>query len=133
VSYLRPCVFAPLLSMALFPLGLAQDTKESVSPYVHAVGDSVSRGEMVYKNNCILCHGVQGDGKGRAAPLFHPPPADLTHSNKDDEYKNAIIHLGGAAMGRSSGMPPWEGRLTEIEIHDLVIYLRTIVMSRTKP
>jgi cytochrome c oxidase cbb3-type subunit III len=133
VSCLRPCVCASLLSMALLPLGLAQDAKESVSVHLHAVGDSISRGEIVYKNNCILCHGIQGDGKGRAAPLFHPPPADLTHSDKDDKYKSTIIRLGGAAMGRSSGMPPWEGRLTEIEIHDLVIYLRTIVMSRTKP
>jgi cytochrome c oxidase cbb3-type subunit III len=108
---------------------LSQEQIGDVVAYVTIVGDTVRRGEAVYKTNCILCHGVQGDGKGRAATLFHPPPADLTRSEKDDEYKTAIILKGGEGMGRSSGMPPWEGRLTNVEINDLVKYLRTFVAT----
>src|SRR5262249_4433795 len=106
---------------------LSEEQIRDVVAYLAILGDSVRRGEVVYKTNCILCHGVQADGKGRAASLFHPPPADLTHSDKDDEYKVTIIRLGGSAMGRSSGMPVWEGRLTDLEIQDLVQYLRTIL------
>jgi cytochrome c oxidase cbb3-type subunit 3 len=112
---------------------LSEEQIEDVIAYLTVVGDTVRRGEVVYKTNCILCHGIQADGRGRAAALFHPPPADLTHSDKDDEYKGAIIRLGGVEMGRSSGMPPWEERLSDIEVRDLVDYLRTIVVLPPKP
>jgi cbb3-type cytochrome c oxidase subunit III len=112
---------------------LSEEQIGDVLTYLTIVGDTVRRGEAVYKTNCILCHGIQGDGKGRAASLFHPPPADLTHSDKNDEYKTAIIRLGGVEMGRSSGMPPWEERLTEIEVRDLVGYLRTLLAVPPKP
>jgi mono/diheme cytochrome c family protein len=36
-------------------------------------------------------------------------------------------------MGRSSGMPPWEERLTEIEVRDLVGYLHTLLAVPPKP
>jgi cbb3-type cytochrome c oxidase subunit III len=112
---------------------LSEEQTEDVIAYLTIVGDAVRRGEVVYKTNCILCHGVEGDGKGRAASLFHPPPVDLTHSNKDEQYETAIIRLGGLAMGRSSGMPPWEERLTDTEIHDLVEYLRTLLVTLPEP
>jgi cytochrome c oxidase cbb3-type subunit III len=108
---------------------LSEEQLGDVVAYVTIVGDPVRRGEAVYKTNCILCHGVQGDGKGRAAALIHPPPVDLTRSEKDDEYKTTIILKGGAGMGRSSAMPPWEGRLTQVEINDLVKYLRTLIVT----
>jgi cytochrome c oxidase cbb3-type subunit III len=108
---------------------LSEEQIGDVIAYIAIVGDPVRRGEVVYKTNCILCHGVQADGKGRAAPLFHPPPADLTHSEKDDQYKTTLIRLGSTAMGRSSGMPPWQDRLSDGEIADVVEYLRTILVA----
>lgn len=112
---------------------LSEEQIADVVAYVAIVSNPVRRGEVVYKANCILCHGVQGDGKGRAASLYHPAPADLTHSDKNDEYKFAIIRLGGPAMGRSSAMPPWQDRLTNIEVRDLVGYLETILEPPLKP
>jgi cytochrome c oxidase cbb3-type subunit 3 len=111
---------------------LSKEQITDVVAYVAIVGDSVRRGEAVYKTNCILCHGIQGDGRGRAATLFHPPPADLTRSDKSDEYKTAIIRRGGLLMGRSSGMPPWQERLSDIEIRDVVGYLRTLLVPPPK-
>lgn len=99
-----------------------------VVAYLVIVRDPVRRGESVFKLNCVLCHGIHGDGQGRAARLSHPPPADLTRSNRDDLYKTRIIRLGGAAVGRSSNMPPWGTQLTETEIQDLVRYLDTLVV-----
>ena len=96
--------------------------------YLSVLKDPVSRGEMVFKTNCILCHGVNGDGKGRASELFHPPPANLTRSDKNDMYKKMIITMGGAAMGRSEVMPIWGEQLGEDEIDDVVSYLRTILV-----
>jgi mono/diheme cytochrome c family protein len=104
-----------------------------VVAYLQIVGDPVRRGEIVYKSNCILCHGINADGKGRASPLYHPPPADLTHTNKNDDYKRAIIRFGGSSLGRSSRMPPWNGRITDTELQDLLEYLRAISNTPSHP
>ncbi len=96
--------------------------------YLSMVTDPVSRGEVVFKTNCILCHGLNGDGMGRAAVLFDPPPTDLTRSDKNDIYKKMIITMGGEAMGRSSVMPIWGMELSDDEIDDAVAYLRTILV-----
>jgi len=102
-----------------------------VVAYLAVVRDPARRGEAVFKQNCMLCHGVRGDGNGRAGRLSHPPPADLTRSDKDDVYKTKIIRSGGAAIGRSPNMPPWGGQLSETEIQDVVRFLATLLAEPT--
>lgn len=107
---------------------LSEEQINDVIAYISLVKKPASRGEIAFKNNCILCHGIKADGKGRAAPLFNPPPANLTKSDKNDEYKKLIITLGGQAMGRSEVMPAWNEQLTEQQIDDVVEYLQTILL-----
>ena len=52
---------------------LSKEQIQDVVAYLNVVADEIKRGEVVYKSNCILCHGVNGDGKGRAAKLYNPP------------------------------------------------------------
>ena len=108
---------------------LSAEQLSDVVAYIGIVGERVARGEAVFKTNCTLCHGISGDGKGRAAKLYNPPPADLTHSDKNDDYKRSIIMLGGAAMARSPFMPVWGEQLSTQEIDDVVAYLRTLVVK----
>jgi cytochrome c oxidase cbb3-type subunit 3 len=105
---------------------LSDDQIDDVIAYLQIVDDRVRRGEVVYRTNCILCHGVHADGQGRAARIYDPPPANLILSEKDDAYKSDIIRLGSAQMGRSKTMPPWNDHLSEIEMQDLLAYLRSI-------
>jgi len=115
--------------MPLWEEELSEEQITDVVEYLAVVSDKAHRGEVVFKTNCILCHGVKGNGKGRASVLFDPPPADLTHSDKNDDYKRMIITMGGAAMGRSSVMPIWGEQLSSQEIDDVVAYLRTILAT----
>lgn len=108
---------------------LSNEQVRDVVAYLKVVGKSVWRGQVVFKTNCILCHGVNADGKGRASVLFDPPPADLTLSDKNDEYKTMIITMGGAAMGRSAAMPVWGEQLQPQEIEDVVAYLKTVLAN----
>ena len=91
-----------------------------------------ARGEVVFLTNCVLCHGVFGNGKGRAGRLFNPPPADLTRSDKNDMYKRMIITLGGEAMGRSKVMPKWGQQLSEQEISDVVVYINQLLRTEQR-
>jgi len=87
---------------------------------------SAGNGATVYQRYCVTCHGVNGDGTGKAAKLYKPPPADLTRSSKTDDYKALIIRVGGEPMGRSPGMPPWGQELSDSQILDVVAYLRKV-------
>jgi cytochrome c oxidase cbb3-type subunit III len=112
---------------------LSEEQIGDVIEYLTIVTDPVARGRVVFRTNCILCHGVNADGKGRASVFLDPPPANLTLSDKNDEYKKMIITFGGKAMGRSDRMPIWgEQLLTEQQIDDVVAYLRTILVSDAK-
>jgi mono/diheme cytochrome c family protein len=87
---------------------------------------SVIRGRLVFQNYCVLCHGAQGQGDGRAAKLHTPRPFNLTTSTAPRYYINDIIRKGGAAMGRGIGMPPWGEQLTDEQINDVLNYLFTL-------
>ena len=111
---------------------LSAEQIDDVVEYLQLVKEPDLRGGVVFKTNCILCHGINGDGKGRASVLFDPPPANLTLSDKNDEYKKLIITRGGKAMGRSEEMPIWGEQISEQQIDDLVAYLRTILIPTSK-
>ncbi len=87
---------------------------------------SAYRGSIAYQNYCVLCHGVNAEGNGRAAKLYNPPPFNLRRSNMSDNYKEQIIRKGGKALGRSEFMPPWAEELTDEQVTDIVNFLRTI-------
>lgn len=87
---------------------------------------AIFRGGLVYGNYCVTCHGMNADGNGRAARLYKPRPANLRLSDKNDQYFSLIIRKGGSVAGRSEFMPAWDAELTEEQIRDLVVYLRSI-------
>ena len=83
---------------------------------------SMIRGKVVFMTYCVLCHGVTGEGNGRAARVHNPRPANFTQSVLPLEYFRMIVPRGGEAMGRSPGMPAWGDQLTEEQINDVTIY-----------
>jgi cytochrome c oxidase cbb3-type subunit III len=109
---------------------LSSEQISDVAAYLSVISDPVRRGAVVYMTSCVLCHGVNADGKGRAGALFIPRPADLTQSTWSDQYKESIIRSGGISKGRSPAMPSWGGRLTNEEIKDVVAYLRMVLAPR---
>ena len=87
---------------------------------------AIFRGSLVFFNYCVTCHGPNADGKGRAAKLYDPKPANLRESDKNAEYMKLMVRQGGKAMARSEFMPPWGEELTEEQIGDVVAYLLSI-------
>jgi len=88
------------------------------------------RGRLVFQNYCVLCHGEQGKGDGRAAKLHTPRPFNLTTSTAPRYYIADTVRKGGEAMGRGKGMPPWGDQLTDEQVNDVLNHLFTL---RTAP
>lgn len=105
---------------------LSAEQLSDVIAYLKVVRDTEARGQVVFKTNCILCHGESADGQGRAAILHNPRPSNLRASVKDRDYLVNIITTGGAGVGRSATMPPWGLQLGAQEISDVATYLLTL-------
>ncbi|MEK6589164.1 MAG: c-type cytochrome [Nitrospinota bacterium] len=83
-----------------------------------------------YSLYCAQCHGVRGNGAGinkadmPVAPRNHTDTAGMARL-KDSDIYNAISQ-GGAAVGKSTLMPPWSAIMTDTEIKEMVAYLREL-------
>jgi cytochrome c oxidase cbb3-type subunit 2 len=94
-------------------------------------GDSINPGRILYDTHCAICHGVNGNGQGAAAPLFQTRPRDFTKGEykikstpsgslpTDDDLARSIkFGLPGTAM-----LP--QTVLTDDEIRAVVTYIKT--------
>lgn len=86
----------------------------------------IQAGEHVFRDRCVVCHGVQADGKSELAKIMRPPPANLRASTLSAEQKSTIVRKGGEAVGRSPNMPIWEQELNEAELQAVLAYLGSL-------
>ena len=112
--------------LALLAAPAAGIAADEVFPPRDTLEASIQRGGIAFQHYCSLCHGATGAGNGRAARLYNPPPANLLKTDKDGVYIDLIVRRGGAAIGRSEFMPPWDKELTDEQVRDLVNYIRSI-------
>ncbi len=80
-----------------------------------------------YKLYCVQCHGTKGSGGGINAPYLTTAPRDHTSAADmkkltDDNIFSAIKE-GGAAVSKSTFMPPFKSILSDAEIKDIVKHL----------
>jgi mono/diheme cytochrome c family protein len=74
----------------------------------------IPSGEVMYKQFCAACHGVDAKGNGPAASNLKTQPADLTtlakrHMGKFPfDYVSEVLRFGpGPSAHGSSDMPTW--------------------------
>lgn len=108
-----------------------------VTPVMPATVD-IAQGANLYANNCAACHGVNlegqpdwqsegSDGKYPAPPhdetghTWHHPDSMLFQYTKFGGQ--AVLDLQGVAF--NSGMPAFEGSLTDQEIWNTLAYIQS--------
>ncbi len=94
------------------------------------LGYNARQGRVLFKYYCSTCHGTEGRGDGFNSYNLDPKPQDLSdpafQAQRSDDDLASIISIGGGAAGLSTGMPPWGHTLNKRQIHDLVLYVRTL-------
>jgi cytochrome c oxidase cbb3-type subunit 2 len=106
---------------------------------------SMKRGEKIYLNNCIGCHGPVGDGMGPAAKFMDPPPFNFTFLKRwDNEMAGlegdpeALAPIGGMlyyqVMNGITGttMPPFKTELESEKIWDVSNYVAVKFAGRKR-
>ena len=85
--------------------------------------------ERLYKKYCKTCHGGEGHGDGPRAMFLKPKPRNFTRTedmkSTTEEAIYRVIAEGGAAHGLSAAMPPWQSKLQQGEIRQLVALVRS--------
>ena len=122
------------LSLAIALAGLAACSRKSspIQPaQVPAVpGYEVQLGREVFAHYCATCHGDAGAGDGFNAYNLDPHPRDLSdegfQKTKTDAQLADTIRRGGAGVGLSSLMPPWGRTLTERQVGEVLLYVRSL-------
>jgi mono/diheme cytochrome c family protein len=106
-------------------------------PAVGAQSETLADGKRLYEANCATCHGPHAQGAVKAgteisiiAERGGKQPPDLTdeawdHGSTDTAIFTAIKQ--GIPLGM---MPPYEGRLSDAEIRNVVAYVRSLSTSQ---
>jgi len=74
-----------------------------------------------FKARCALCHGADGTGKAAMKVPSFKTPESIKES--DAELTAAIKNGKGTGAVK---MPAYAGKLTDPQIKDLVVYVRTL-------
>jgi mono/diheme cytochrome c family protein len=99
------------------------EARETRNP-VASTPESVAAGKRLYSRLCVRCHGPLGKGDGGGAGAGGQP-SDLTDAawefGSSDGEIFAVIH-----DGTSADMEGYAEQLSDAEIWNLVIYIRSI-------
>jgi mono/diheme cytochrome c family protein len=99
-------------------------------PALAEVRGDPRRGQELYVEKCVLCHGGRGEGWDWAKKVARPPVPvpDLARvtPKRSDQFLFDIIRDGGEAVGQTRFMPAFGFQLSEQDVWDLVAYLRSL-------
>jgi len=83
---------------------------------------SSSAGQVLYAQNCAVCHGATGAGDGIAAAALAPRPTDFTNVQPTESAAASAIANGIPG----TGMTQWRTKLTPDEQRMLIDYVRSL-------
>ncbi len=89
-----------------------------------------AHGKVLFEQNCVLCHGAQGDGHGPRAPTLSPRPPSF----RDPDWRwrttprRAFFTIREGKRG--TPMAAWKG-LSEDDTWDLVAYVFSLPEAPT--
>jgi len=86
-----------------------------------ARAQDVANGEKIYKAKCIVCHGA--DGKGETATGKATKARDICSA---DVKKESDADWTGIIVKGKNKMPPYDKKITDADVKDVVKYMRSL-------
>ncbi len=117
-----------LIGVGMFSAIPASGGEESNPTSAAAWSAGNAAGVGNFMSYCMPCHGAEGKGDGVLSESLDVKPRNLSDSEfmapKPDEYFFKIVKNGGAAVGLTENMPPFQDQLSDEEIGNVIAYLR---------
>jgi mono/diheme cytochrome c family protein len=131
-------IWVAMVSMTSFASGQDTQGKKAQTKSANPVS-----GAQIFKDNCAVCHGLEGKGDGPAAAALKVPPPDLTtlakrHDGKfPADYVATVLRNGVKTPAHGNAeMPIWgpifelmnrlDETQTNLRITNLTNYLKSL-------
>lgn len=115
---------SPHQPLFIFPIGAEGEQAGPTNPLVPDP-NTINAGRLLYQSNCVPCHGPNGRGDGSAALGLQPRPANFTEHMVPGLHTDGQIFLWIKNGYPGTSMPAWGNRLSDDQIWQLVLFLRT--------
>jgi len=90
--------------------------------------DAARKGQKVFAENCVICHGETGIGNGPGGEALDPKPRNFTHV-KEYKFGNGELGIFRTAKygSQGTGMVGFgDGRLTDEQIWQAAAFVRCL-------
>ncbi len=121
------CLLAAAAVAFLFTLDASADAPDPMSQSTWTAGNSSGLGN--FQSYCASCHGPEGKGDGMLADILDVKPRNLSDAAimaaKSDAHLFKVIKDGGASVGLSENMTPFNEQMSDEEIKNVIKYIRS--------
>ena len=98
---------------------------------------AVQRGQQLFAQYCVTCHGTEGKGDGISGQSLPIKPQDLTVGAQlnplPDSFLFSVIAHGAQSVGLSPLMPGFKPYLSDYQIEEVIAYVRTLAQPAFDP
>ncbi|MFQ5945795.1 MAG: c-type cytochrome [Anaerolineae bacterium] len=116
-----------LLEMLLLGVSLAWAAPLAAQPAPRGV---LERGKLVYESYCAFCHGVDGRAHTPVARMLKPRPRDFADPVEMARVSHDRIYQAIKQGRPGTAMAPWGQVLSEIQIGDVMDYIRSLALPQ---
>jgi mono/diheme cytochrome c family protein len=85
--------------------------------------DVLSRGLLLYRENCVVCHGVPGEPQSNIAAGLNPHPPELAGEDSQDDPDGELFQVISNGL-RMTGMPAFSKSQSKEALWTLVAFVR---------
>lgn len=85
---------------------------------------AAEKGAETFQSTCANCHGERGYGNGVASSALNPKPKNLAELQTQVGDGYLFWKISDGSLG--TAMLAWKGILTEEQIWELIIFIRTL-------
>jgi mono/diheme cytochrome c family protein len=123
-AYTAPAAYTAHARTTVFQAPQSNSEARKLKNPIPSDAASIEEGRKIYSRSCAPCHGPSGKGDGGMA-LGGSTPADLTDDKWDHGSTDGEIFVV-IRDGVSADMEGYKDKLTEKQIWQVIIYIRSI-------
>jgi mono/diheme cytochrome c family protein len=88
--------------------------------------DRLDRGQSIYREHCMDCHGPTGKGDGVRAPFLSPRPGNLISAATSAKTDKELLRTIAQGKPRTS-MQAWQDLLPAEDQQSVLLYIRSLI------
>jgi mono/diheme cytochrome c family protein len=94
--------------------------------------EGLQRGQIIYREHCMDCHGTTGKGDGPKAPFLSPRPGNLISAATSTKTDKELLRTIAQGKPRTA-MPGWKDALPDEDQQAVLRYLRSLIQFSGSP